>query len=142
MELPEVIPNLIALLRASDVPESCPILSSADAEHNRRLAEALKNPGIVIVVTLALGDPKEPSRAELVMDNQILISVLENPETNTSGLTCLALVQQVLTAIYRPEWSGPRGAKPKFNLGKPAYEAGPLDDGLTVYFVNATCTTR
>jgi hypothetical protein len=62
--------------------------------------------------------------------------VLENPATNQTGPGCLEVVEQVLEAVHQHHWPTQRGLQNVLTVDKPAYEAGPLDGGLVVYFCN------
>lgn len=136
MRLSEVTLNIVSTLQ--HVPFFLPIevLSSVDEGFNQKLESSLREKGIALVVTQASGSPAGGKGPQLYLENTVMVSVLENPATNTSGKNCLECVEQVLKALHQKGWSSQRGLQNVLTVDTPAYEAGPLDGGLVVYFCN------
>jgi hypothetical protein len=76
-----------------------------------------------------------PNAPDLLLQNQMIVSVLENPKTNATGLTALEVVGLVLKAVNGYNW-GSTGLKNALTVDNPAYTKGELDSGLTTYFCN------
>ena len=51
-------------------------------------------------------------------------------------MTCLQCVEEVLQWLHQANWPTQRGLQNVLTVDTPAYEAGPLDGGLVVYFCN------
>ena len=73
-----------------------------------------------------------------MLQNEVVVSVLENPLQNQTGKRCLQVVEHVLGALHQAHWATERGLRNTLTVDTPAYEAGPLDAGLLIYFCNFT----
>ena len=88
------------------------------------------------MVTQASGGPAGGKGPQLYLENTVMVSVLENPATNQTGKSCLQCVEEVLQWLHQAHWPTQRGLQNVLTVDTPAYEAGPLDGGLVVYFCN------
>jgi hypothetical protein len=136
MKLSEVTQFIVRTLRMNPFFLPMEVLSSVDEAFNRRLETALRDTGIAIVVTQASGSPTGGKGPQLYMENTVMVSVLENPATNATGKNCLQCVERVLQSLHQHDWPSQRGLQNVLTVDTPAYEAGPLDGGLVVYFCN------
>lgn len=136
MKLSEVITRVTDHLREDDLLSGLEIIANIDKDHNRRLETALKEMGLVIVVVQSSGAPSKSNSPRLLLDNEIVVSVLENPVRNETGKGCLEVAESVLEALHQAEWASERGLRNVVQVDTPAYEAGPLDSGLIIYFCN------
>jgi hypothetical protein len=76
-----------------------------------------------------------PGSPDLLLQNLLIVSVLENPKINTDGPSALAATGLVLKAIHQYDWNL-RGLKNALTVDNPAYTRGELDSGLVTYFCN------
>lgn len=136
MKLSELLPHVIVRLEADAFLGDLTILSNVAPDHNQRLAQALKDKGVALVVVLVSGGPTEANPPRLKMQNNLLVSVLENPVHNQTGKSCLELAERVLEVLHQAGWPTQRGVQNELTVDSPAYEAGPLDAGLVIYFCN------
>lgn len=136
MRLSEVIPHIVATLAQNNFFSSIEILATVESGFNLRLETALRETGIALVVAQASGGPAGGKGPQLYLENTVMVSVLENPTTNQTGKTCLQCVEEVLQWLHQQSWPTQRGLQNVLTVDTPAYEAGPLDGGLVVYFCN------
>lgn len=136
MRLSEVTQYIVSTLRLNAFFLPMDVISSVDEAFNQRLETALRDTGIVLVVTQASGTPTGGKGPQLYLNNTVMVSVLENPATNRTGKSCLQCVERVLQALHQHDWPTQRGLQNVLTVDTPAYEAGPLDGGLVVYFCN------
>ncbi len=90
----------------------------------------------MLVVVQASGQPISSNAPLLHLESEVVVSVLENPAQNQTGKTCLQVAEHVLQALHQAEWGSQPGLRSRFAVDTPAYEAGPLDSGLVIYFCN------
>lgn len=136
MKLSEVIPHILSALAQSTFFSEIEILSTVEETFNQKLETALRETGMALVVTQASGAPAGGKGPQLYLENTVMVSVLENPATNQMGKTCLQCVEEVLQWLHQTNWPTQRGLQNVLTVDTPAYEAGPLDGGLVVYFCN------
>lgn len=141
MKLSGVVAHVVSIIEAVPTLSGIEVLSSLSADHNRQLESSLREKGFAIVVMQTGGEAVSDKGPQLYLRNSVLVSVLENPVTNQTGLRCLDAVEAVLEAVHQSNWPQQRGLKNVLTVDKPAYEAGPLDGGLVTYFCNFTFTT-
>jgi hypothetical protein len=109
-------------------------------EYNRNLEAALQTGGLAIVALVAEGDDRNPVTPVLNLENTVVLSIIENPEKNATGLTAFQYVRRILLVLKRGQLAL-HGARHDVSLGKPAYNVGPLNKGTTVYFINLLVRT-
>ena len=136
MKLSEVMPYVAGLLTAAPALAGLEIISNVAPDHNRRLETALRDTGLVLVVVLSAGTSPTPSAPRLLLHNQIMVSVLENPLRNQTGKDCMEITEAVLEALHQAAWPTQSGLQNVIAVDTPAYEAGPLDSGLIITFCN------
>jgi len=136
MKLSEVLTNVTGHLRADPFLAGLEIIANIEADHNRRLEGALKQSGIALVVVLSSGVPSKSPSPHLLLENEVVISVLENPAQNQAGKPCVEVAEHVLKSLHQATWATERGLRNVLQVDTPAYEAGPLDAGLVIYFCN------
>lgn len=141
MKLSELLPNIIARLQNDELLSGLAILSNVAPDHNQRLAKALQEEGVALVVVLVGGAPTEARPPKLKLENNVLVSVLENPAKNQTGKSCLEVAERVLEVLHQSSWPTQRGLQHELTVDNPAYEAGPLDAGLVIYFCNLRVLT-
>jgi hypothetical protein len=133
---------VVALLRERPQLAALEIIATGGADYNKRIEGALRETGVAIVVVQATGRPAGAGKSpQLYLENTVMVSVLENPATNLTGRSCLEYVEEVLLAVHQADWPAQRGLQNVLTVDTPAYEAGPLDGGLTTYFCNFKVTT-
>lgn len=136
MKLSEVITAVTSRLRADAFLNELEIIANIEADHNRRLETALRDTGLAIVVVQSSGKAIGSAAPHLLLENEMVVSVLENPIKNHTGKSCLAVAERVLEALHQTDWADERGLRNVLRVDTPAYEAGPLDSGLIIYFCN------
>jgi hypothetical protein len=136
MRLSEVIPHIITTLGQNSFFAGIETLSTVEESFNSKLETALRETGICLVVTQASGGPAGGKGPQLYLENTVMVSVLENPATNQTGKSCLQCMEEVLQWLHQANWPTQRGLQNVLTVDTPAYEAGPLDGGLVVYFCN------
>ena len=136
MRLSEVTAQIVTTLRQNTFLAGIELLSTVEDGFNSKLETALRDTGIALVVTQASGGPVGGKGPQLYLENTVMVSVLENPATNQTGKTCLQCVEEVLQWLHQSGWPTQRGLQNVLTVDNPAYEAGPLDGGLVVYFCN------
>jgi hypothetical protein len=141
MKLSEILSTVISKIEADDFLKSLAIISNTTPQHNQCLSKALQDQGLALVVILVGGNAPETKAPRLKLDNNVLVSVLENPLKNQTGKGCLEVTERVLEALHQSAWTNQRGIQNALTVDTPAYEAGPLDTGLVTYFCNFKVTT-
>jgi hypothetical protein len=136
MRLSEVTAHIVGTLGQNAFLSGIEILSTIEEAFNQKLETALRETGIALVVTQASGASAGGKGPQLYLENTVMVSVLENPATNTTGRSCLQCVEEVLQWLHQHGWPSQRGLQNVLTVDNPAYEAGPLDGGLVVYFCN------
>lgn len=136
MKLSEVITHVTGTLEADDFLSNLEIIANIDKDHNKRLESALKDTGLAIVVVQSSGAAPRANSARLLLDNEVVISVLENPTKNETGKGAIEVAEIILESLHQAEWATERGLRNVMQVDTPAYEAGPLDSGLIIYFCN------
>lgn len=136
MRLSDVIASVVGTLKADPFFAPIEVLHTVEEAYNHKLEAALRDTGLALVVTQVSGTPTGGKGPQLYLENTVMVSVLENPATNTTGKTCLACVEEVLSCLHERNWPIQRGLQHALTVDTPAYEAGPLDGGLVVYFCN------
>ena len=136
MKLSQVITNVITHLREDAFLDGLEIIANIEADHNQRLETAIRDTGLAIVVVQSSGTPSKSDSPRLLLENEMVISVLENPVKNETGKGCLEVTEHVLQALHQATWTTERGLRNVLRVDTPAYEAGPLDSGLIIYFCN------
>ncbi len=140
MRLSEVIPAVFNLLQGNPFFTDVEIIASIDADYNKKLESALRDKGLALVIVQAEGTVPNTKAPRIRLDNAVMVSVLENPAKNTTGPHALEAAEKVLETIHQAAW-GQHGLQNQFTCGTPAYELGPLDGGLVVYFCNFNIAT-
>jgi hypothetical protein len=136
MKLSEVISSVSSHLRTDEFLDSLEIIANIEADHNRRLETALKDKGLALVVVQSAGVQAKSTSPHLLLETEVVISVLENAATNQTGKGALEVTEHVLKALHQATWATERGLRNVLQVDTPAYEAGPLDAGLIIYFCN------
>ena len=140
MRLSDVIPAVLGLLQGNPFFAGVEIIANIDDDYNQRLETALRDKGLALVVVQAEGTVPNAKAPRVRMDNAVMVSVLENPAKNTTGPHALEAAEKVIETIHQAAW-GSHGLQNQFTCGTPAYELGPLDGGLVVYFCNFNIAT-
>jgi len=112
------------------------VIADIASNHDSRLETALKEKGFAVVVVLASGEPLTTNGPDLHLSNEVVVSVLVNPARNKSELTAIEITEMVLERLHQAEFEADHGLRSVFTVDTPAYEAGPLDRGLVIYFCN------
>jgi len=141
MRLRDVMTSVVGTLKADPFFASLEVLHTVEVAYNHKLEAALRETGLALVVTQASGSPTGGRGPHLYLENTVMVSVLENPATNQTGKGCLECVEAVLSCLHQSNWPTQRGLQNVLTVDTPAYEAGPLDGGLVVYFCNFTVLT-
>ncbi len=136
MKLSEVITAVTGHLQHDPFLSGLAIIASVAPDHNRRLEAALKETGLAVVIVQSSGVAPKPDAPRLLLHNEVVVSVLENPVTNQTGQGALEVTEQVLESLHQASWAAERGLRSVLQVDTPAYEAGPLDSGLIIYFCN------
>lgn len=136
MTLSDIIPTIVTLLRVSESLSTLEILTAADDSYNTRLEQALSEKGLALVVVQSAGQLKDRKSPVLYLENSVMVTVLENPATNQTGVSALAIVEEVLKQVHGAMWKTEKGLKGRYSVDTPAYEMGPLEGGLITYFCN------
>ncbi len=133
MKLHEVTPTAQGIITAvnelKDIPQIIGMNSKAELE------SAIADYGIALVFIQESAAPIDPSAPDLFLDNTLIIAVLENPQTNQTGMAGLQITGLVLKSIHQYDWSEP-GLTDALVVDNPAYTKGELDTGLESYFCN------
>lgn len=149
MNLEEITPTLAACFARDQALAALPFLSQvatdatdADAvrDYNQRLEQALQGGGLALVALVSEGEDQAPSAPTLDLWNTVVICIVENAKKNATGLTAFQLTRRVLRVLKNVTTIA-RTGRAEVRLGKPAYNVGPLNQGTTVYFVNALVRT-
>ncbi len=134
MKLHEVITTIQTIL--ADITELEGVQVFADiSDQKRKLEEALQERGLALVLIQESGSMANPGSPDLLLQNLLIVSVLENPKINTDGPAALSAAGLVLKAIHQYDWNS-RGLKNALTVDNPAYTRGELDSGLVTYFCN------
>lgn len=133
MNLSELIPTLQAMLLANDTLKSIPQITELGSKSE--LEAAIQTKGLALVFIQESGALSDPKAPDLLLSNMVIVSVLENPKTNATGITALDGVGQVLKTIHQADW-GALGLRNALTVDSPAYTRGELESGLTTYFCN------
>lgn len=136
MKLSEVIATVLTHLRQDTFLNGLEIIGNIEADHNRRLETAIRDSGIALVVVQSSGTTVKSPSPRLLLENEVVVSILENPTKNQSGKSCLEVTEQVIESLHQATWTTERGIRNTLQVDTPAYEAGPLDRGLIIYFCN------
>lgn len=136
MKLSEVIPAVTAQLRTDVFLTELEIIANISADHNRRLETALKEKGLCLVLVQSSGSAPKADSPRLLLHNEVVVSVLENSTQNKTGENALQVAERVLDVLHQASWATERGLRHVLQVDTPAYEAGPLDSGLIIYFCN------
>jgi len=136
MKLSEVITAVTNHLEADPFLAGLEIIANIAPDHNQRLETAIRETGLAIVVVQSSGSAPKPDAPRLLLHNEVVVSVLENPARNQTGKGALEVAEQVLESLHQASWATERGLRHVLQVDTPAYEAGPLDSGLIVYFCN------
>lgn len=134
MTLKDVLPSLKTHLDDDPVFADLDIIISGGADFNRRVEDALRERGLVIVGALVSAASPAPKAPVLRLRGEFMFSVLENPTVNQSGPQALALAEKLLVRLHQYRWPQQRGIMNEVTVESPALEAGPLDGGLVTYF--------
>lgn len=133
MKLHEVMTTATNIIGAVTELAAVPVFS--DGMKKADLEEALQANGLALVLIQESGEPPSASVPDLLLSNMLIVSVVENPKTNTFGLSALEVAGLVLKAIHQYDWPN-RGIKNGLKVDNPAYTRGELDSGLVTYFCN------
>lgn len=136
MKLSAILTHVTDRLSANAFLGDLEIIANIDKDHNKRLETALKDMGLVIVVMQSSGAAPKANAPRLILENEIVISVLENPTRNETGKGAIEVAEIILETLHQAEWASERGLRNVMQVDTPAYEAGPLDSGLIIYFCN------
>ncbi|MEE4212844.1 MAG: hypothetical protein V2I43_26660 [Parvularcula sp.] len=136
MKLSEIITTVTGHLLADTFLDGLEVIANIEADHNRRLETALKDKGLALVVVQSAGVQAKSTSPHLLLETEVVISVLENAATNQTGKGALEVTEHVLKALHQVTWATERGLRNVLQVDTPAYEAGPLDAGLIIYFCN------
>ena len=112
------------------------VIANVSADHDVTLESALRDKGVALVVVLASGEPLTKNGPDLHLSNEVVVSVLVNPARNQSELEPMEITEIVLERLHQAAFADGQGLHHVFTVDTPAYEAGPLDRGLIIYFCN------
>jgi hypothetical protein len=138
MKLSAVLPSVARLIADEPLLSAIPFIAAADSEHNTKLQKAINETGLCIVATVAAGRLRDAKTPLVHIESTVTLSVVENLARNQSGVTALALVERLLETLHRAQETG---ARAWLRVDNDAFETGPIDGGLVVYFVNLTATS-
>jgi hypothetical protein len=138
MKLSVVLPSVASLIAEEPTLSSIPLITAADPEHNTKLQKSINETGLCIVATLASGRLKDAKTPLVHIESTVTLSVVENLARNQTGVTALALVERLLESLHRAQEGN---ARAWLRVDNDAFETGPIDGGLVVYFVNLTATS-
>lgn len=155
LTLDEAPGYVIGLLSANALVAAAgiPALAQDDPEYQKKYEAALRKadpgkpgdgPGVVFSLWSTGGDPANGnSTSNLDLWNQYMLCVVENPKANTTGKTANQWKTHLLRFLHRGVPQG-RGATADIRHPEnaPAYEMGPLGQGLVIYFVNLEVRTK
>lgn len=136
MKLSEVMPHVLGLLAANDAVSAVPRIEQTDSEYNSKLETALRDTGVAVVSWLGGGAPFDSNALhEIQLDNHVILTVVENPQSNQTGKTAAEWSALIIGALHHaghPQSRGPRAIR----FDDPAYEIGPLNTAQSIYFIN------
>ena len=119
---------------------SVPALSQTDPDYSAKYEAALRSPGVIFVLWSAGGHPASGADyPQIDLENGLLLSVVENsaPGKNTTGLSCIQWVRRLLVILHQAGKPAKGGrAVIRHPDTQPAYEIGPVGQGVVCYFVN------
>ena len=138
MKLSAVLLSVARIIAAEPLLSTIPLITAADPEHNTKLQRAINETGLCIVATVAAGRLKDSKTPLVHIESTVTLSVVENLARNQSGITALAFVERLLETLHRAQEGG---ARAWLRVDNDAFETGPIDGGLVVYFVNLTATS-
>jgi len=138
MKLSAVLPSAASLITAEPTLSRVPLITAADPEHNVKLQKAINETGLCIVATVAAGRLKTAATPLVHIESTVTLSVVENLAKNETGVTALVLVERLLETLHRAQEGH---ARAWLRVDNDAFETGPIDGGLVVYFVNLTATS-
>ena len=134
MKLHEVITTAQTLIAA--IPELDGVKVFSDiVDQKRKMEEALQTRGLALVLIQESGSMANPGSPDLLLQNLLIVSVVENPKNNVDGPAALQTAGLVLMAIHQHNWNSV-GLKNALTVDNPAYTRGELDSGLVTYFCN------
>ena len=136
MKLSEVVTNVTNHLQSDSFLAGLEIIPNIALDHNQRLEAAVKGTGLAVVIVQSSGTAPKGDAPKLLLHNEVVLSILENPRTNETGKGALEVAEHVLESLHQASWATERGLRHVLQVDTPAYEAGPLDSGLIVYFCN------
>ena len=136
MKLSEVITAVKGHLSDDPFLAGLEIIPNIAPDHNQRLEAAIKGTGLAVVIVQSSGTAPKADAPKLLLHNEVVVSILENPRTNQTGKGALVVAEHVLESLHQARWTNQRGLQNVLIVDTPAYEAGPLDSGLVVYFCN------
>lgn len=131
MKLSQVQPAALAILAADPVLSTVPHISQLAPDYNKQFAAALLSPGLFLV-TAQMGARSLPgyqNKPVIMLENELLVIVCENEKSNQTTHTALGLVERVLEVLHMATYV--QGGRKQFRLGEPAYERGPVAEGIT-----------
>lgn len=130
----EVVAHVEAVLQADPVTGAFTVLRNTVDRYDDRLKHALRTDGVCLVVVALSGNLEAPDEPLLRIRHEIVVAVIENPATNTSGQTLLGLVERVLKIVHQSKPAP--GLKNTVVADQPAYENASIDAGPQAYVCN------
>lgn len=154
MNLEEIFAALQALLALDADLAPIPFLGQiasavenapAVRDYKKHLEAALSgvgdgNVGVAFVAVVSEGDDRAPATGLLDLVNTVMLSVVVNPVTNTTGLTAYQYTRRALRVLKRGRVAQ-HGARWDISLASPAFNVGPLNQGTEVFFINLLVRT-
>lgn len=138
MKLSAVLPSVASLIAEEPTLSTIQLITAAAPEHNTKLQRAINETGLCIVATVAAGRLKDAKTPLVHIESTVTLSVVENLAKNQSGIMALAVVERLLETLHRAQEGH---ARAWLRVDNDAFETGPIDGGLVVYFVNLTATS-
>lgn len=120
-----------------------PLIDQLDRDHTAKVKKALAGgeggKGVCFSLYAIGGFPTDGNdNQELSLGNELLLVVEENTATgkNTSGLSGFEWVHRLLRVIHGLGSGRRNRPTVRFSTRGPAWEPGPMGEGLSVYFIN------
>jgi len=142
LDLSTIFSRVLDLIAADPTCAPVPRIDQLDTDYAEKYATAIRDTGVVFTTWSAGGSPAEGNAfPEIRLRNDILLCVVENtaPGKNATGQTAFQWVIRLLHIIHHAGQRRPVGRSTvRLNANAPAYELGPMGEGIVVYFINLT----
>lgn len=120
MTLTTIVSDLKALLIADSVIEASWLFTDDDVGSVEKEAAkaAMASPGVAIMITMPSGDGKAKGVASLMLQNNVVVTVIVSPTCTVAGLTAKGLVERILRTVRKQD---PGRLGNRYEIGSPAY---------------------